>query len=164
MFGTSDQSCWLAEGLACKILVWGCLNWSDDRKPTVWPWFFGTPLNTGGGVCTGFYDVVKIQLHPIVTDVDPLVKSTQEIGSNQQHLQFDHKHLVQTVQRMDKDDAAAFDRLIKTQEKVNHGRSFMQIPQARQIPEFLRDTKSQAYSISSRVPSYTSDCPRLQTA
>ena len=52
--------------------------------------------------------MVKSQLHPVVRDVEQLVKSTQKIGSNQQHLQFDQKHLVQTVERMEKDNAAAF--------------------------------------------------------
>ena len=64
-------------------------------------------------------------MHPVVRDVDQLVRSTQEIGSNQQQLQLnqqqqqlDQKHMVQTVERMENEHAAAFDRLIKNQAKV----------------------------------------------
>ena len=76
-----------------------------------WPWFLGTLLTTGEGVCTGFHYIVKSQLHPIVRDVDQVVKSTQELQLNQKQQQ-------QTMERMEKDSAAAFDRLIKNQEKV----------------------------------------------
>ena len=42
-----------------------------------------------------------------MSDVDRLVKSTEETGSSQQQLQFDHKQLVQTMERMEKDNAGA---------------------------------------------------------
>ena len=88
-----------------------------------WPWFLG--LTTGGGVCTGFHYIVKSQLHPIVRDVDQLVKSTQELHKSTQELhkstqelQLNQKQQQQTIERMEKDNAAAFDKLIKHQEKV----------------------------------------------
>ena len=83
-----------------------------------WPWFLGTLLTTGVGVCTGFHYIVKSQLHPIVRDVDQLVKSTQELHKSTQELQLNQKQQQQTMERMEKDNAAAFDKLIKNQEKV----------------------------------------------
>ena len=69
-----------------------------------WPWFLGTLLTTGGGVCTGFHYIVKSQLHPVVRDVDKLVENTQEISKNQQRLEL-------SVERAQKDTATGFDRL-----------------------------------------------------
>lgn len=90
-----------------------------------WPWFLGTLLTTGGGVCTGFHYIVKGQLHPVIRDVDQVVKNTQEINNNQhrlelnqQHLELNQQQLAQSMDRMEKNSAAAFDRLSENLQRL----------------------------------------------
>ena len=76
-----------------------------------WPWFLGTLVTAGGGACAAFNYIVQAQMHPILRDVDQLVKATQEISSSQQRLDSNQQALVQTLHRMEKEHAAAFNRL-----------------------------------------------------